>query len=419
MTKDDGRPVVDWAERPAPTSSGLRQVRLANLELVLRDLRRHGPASRAQIAARLGVTRPTLTRVAGELLELRLVREAGYEARGPGRPGTILELDGGHVFAVGAEINVDAITVIVHDLSGRERARRRRVLDARDIGPEASVRSLASLCADVVAESAGDHDGTPTVAGFVTALPGIVTLDGSLLVNAPNLGWRNVPVAVLLREALGFERAAVSIGNDANFAALAEFWRGEHAGRRHLVYVTGEVGVGGGVVADGELLLGSGGRAAELGHMVVDPSGPACSCGRHGCWEAYVGLDAFLRATGLPASGRRPEATVQQVVALLRRGDARVLRAVEELASWIGIGVANVVNLYDPELVILGGYFTHLASWILPAAHQVLEGCPIVTDRPAAELLVASKLGFRAAALGAALHAAEAVFSNPTLFGES
>ncbi|MDA8296145.1 MAG: ROK family transcriptional regulator [Actinomycetota bacterium] len=391
-------------------------VRLANLSLVLEELRRHGPASRAEIAARVGLARPTLTRLVGELLDLRLVREAGQSGGRPGRPGTMVEIDGAHVFAVGAEINVDAITLIVHDLAGTERARRRAALDARRVGPEASVRRLAALLGDAVAEAARPLERPPEIAGFATAVPGLVDVEGGLLVNAPNLKWQRVPFASLLRHALGSDDVTVSIGNDGNFGALAEYWRGGSAGARHLVAIIGEVGIGAGAVVDGQLLTGSHGRALEVGHLVVDPGGPRCGCGRSGCWEAIVGLDAFLSSLGMPASGRRPEALVKQVVALARRKDSAALAALERLGRFVGIGVANLINTFDPDVVVLGGYFTHVATWLLPALWQCVEAQVIVTDTPAEKLVVPSSLGFRAAALGAALHAAEAVFSNPTLF---
>ncbi len=394
-------------------------VRLANLSLVLQELRRHGPASRAEIAARVGLARPTLTRLVGELLDLRLVREAGQSGGRPGRPGTVVEIDGAHVFAVGAEINVDAITLIVHDLSGAERARRREALDARRAGPEASVRRLAALLGDAVAEASRPLARAPEIAGFATAVPGVVDVEEGLVVNAPNLTWQRVPFASLLREALGSHDVVVSIGNDGNFGALAEYWRGASAGARHLLAVIGEVGIGAGVVVDGQLFTGAHGRALEVGHVVIDPDGPMCGCGRRGCWEAIVGLDAFLGSLGMPASGRRPEALVKQVVALARRKDPAALVALEQLGRFVGIGVGNLINTFDPDVVVLGGYFTHVATWILPSLWRSLEAQVIVADSPVDKLVVASGFGFRAAALGAALHAAEAVFSNPTLFARA
>ncbi|HTW99930.1 MAG TPA: ROK family transcriptional regulator [Acidimicrobiales bacterium] len=402
--------------RPAAGTDHGGGVRLSNMRLVLRELRRHGPASRAEIASRVGLTRPTLTRIAAELIDLGLVREAGLQSGRPGRPGTSLELDGAHVVAVGAELNVDAITVIVHDLSGRERSRMRQSLEARRLGPELSARRLASLCLRAVAKAAARSAAPPAISGVVVAVPGIVDTDGGVLVESPNLHWKDVPLARLTSQALGIAGVAVSVGNAANLAAVAEYWRGGQAGRRNLVYVTGDVGAGGGVLVEGELLRGVRGRAAEIGHMVVDPDGPACGCGRSGCWEAFIGLDAFLASVGLPASEDRPEAVVRQVAAQARRGDAGVLAGLERLGFWVGIGAANLVNLLDTEVVILGGYFTHLAQWMLPAAYVPLARQVIVSDVPPEKLVVTSALGFRASALGAALHASEAVFSDPRLY---
>ena len=160
---------------------------------------------------------------------------------------------------------------------------------------------------------------------------------------------------------------------------------GSHAGTQNLVYVTGEVGIGGGMIVHGKPLLGSRGYGGEIGHMTLDPDGPACGCGRRGCWESYVGLNALLRASGTmpgsagapPGSADRPpgsadpppgspEDKIMSVVTAAGSGDRRILAALAELGRYLGIGAANIAKIVNPEVIILGGYFTALAEWILP-----------------------------------------------------
>lgn len=336
-----------------PRRAGIGEVRRNNLEVVLRHLAGRGRASRAEIASSTGLTRATVSRLTSELIELGLVHETGRVAGQTGRPGTGLELDGRRVLAVGAEINVDAITAVVRDLSGRERARRRHVMDAARLGPESSVHRLARLCERAVEEVAG---GDPAVrlAAVSVAIPGVVDATQSVVVDAPNLRWNDVPLAAMVQATLP-TGVPVVIDNDANFAALAEFWSGPLAGTPNLVYIVGDVGIGGGIIVGGRALAGNGGRAGEVGHMCVDPRGPRCGCGRRGCWEALVGLNAFLQLLGAESEFHRPEVRVQAVLERAKGRDPAVVRALETLGSWIGLGAANIVNVISPDIVILGG----------------------------------------------------------------
>jgi predicted NBD/HSP70 family sugar kinase len=232
-----------------------------------------------------------------------------------------------------------------------------------------------------------------------------------VVANAPNLHWHDVHVAEPLAEALGLPR--VQVGNDANLAAVAEYRVGVAAGTPNLVYITGEVGIGGGIIVGGQPLLGTRGYGGEIGHMTIDPDGPLCACGRRGCWEACIGLNALLQSVPGPPSGEvAPEAKLEPTVRQARAGDPPTLAVLEGLGARIGVGAANVANLVDPEVIILGGYFVHLAEWLLPAARRALaEG--VLAPRSRVRL-VASTLGFAAAARGGAIHGMDAVISNPT-----
>jgi len=206
----------------------------------------------------------------------------------------------------------------------------------------------------------------------------------------------------------------VTIGNDANFAALAEFWCGRHAGTDDLVYVTGDVGIGGGLIVGGRLLASANGQAGEVGHMTLDPGGPPCACGRRGCWESYVGL-AVLRDAIAPRDPTvSPAAFIGSVARLAGVDDPAALAALSSVGTWLGLGLSNLINLLGTQRVILGGYFADLSAWILPAAHASLAE-HVFISQPIEPLVATSTLGPDAAATGAALYAIDKLISNPTL----
>jgi predicted NBD/HSP70 family sugar kinase len=260
----------------------------------------------------------------------------------------------------------------------------------------------------------GRHRPGPIVAGITVAVPGLVDVAAGVVAEAPNLHWRGVAIADPLGRALRLVATPVHVGNDANLAALAEYRSGEWAGTPNLVYITGEVGIGGGIIVSGQPLLGTRGYGGEVGHMNVMPDGPLCGCGRRGCWEACIGLNALLQsARRRPRGDTPPERKIEPIVNQARAGDARTLALLEDLGRWIGLGAANLANLFDPKVIILGGYFVYLSDWILPAAQKALRNGTLARTGENLKLAT-STLGFTAAAQGGAIHAIERVMSDPT-----
>ena len=404
-----------------PSPAGHGDVRRNNLQVVLRHLSMVGPDSRAAIAARAGLTPSTVSRLVSELIELGLVREAVVDGdplpRRTGRPATRLELDGRHVLALGAEVNVDYIAVLCTDAAGRELHHTRQPFDAVAAGPQRSAEALAALCEQAIRTVVAAADAPLTVAGLTVAVPGLVDVARGVVTQAPNLHWTGFPLGDVLARQPGMGWWPVNVCNDANLGALAEYRVGSHAGVPNLVYVTGEAGIGGGVIADGQPLLGSHGHGGEIGHMKIDPAGPRCGCGRRGCWEALIGLGALLRAAGAGSSGpgpkiASPEAKVTALVRQAESGDARTLAALSDLGHWVGVGAANIVNIFDPQAIILGGYFRLIARWILPPAREAMRAGVLAPDAGNCELTT-SRLGFTAAARGGTLHVIDQVMSDP------
>ncbi len=199
------------------------------------------------------------------------------------------------------------------------------------------------------------------------AVPGLVDADGRLAV-APNLGWSDVPVGALLVEALDDPPFEIRVENEANLGAVAELVEGAGRGLRDFVYVSGEIGIGAGVVLRGELFRGASGFAGEFGHLTIDPYGPPCGCGGRGCLERLAGQDALLRLAGWDArmrcAGARPEWPGAMLADSAREGHAKTLEALSQVGHTLGIAIASLANLLDPEAVLLGGYLAPITEWL-------------------------------------------------------
>jgi predicted NBD/HSP70 family sugar kinase len=389
-------------------------IRRNNLEVVARHLSVAGRARQAAIAAETGLTGPTVARLVAELTDLGLVRAAGNaEPSGVGRPSPLLEIDGRGLLAVGCEVNVHRMTVLVCDLGGRVRARAEKAVDAGEIPPATATRRLAGLCQRTV-EQLASEDGAPSVVSVAAAVPGLVDTSTGTVLNAPNLHWRNYPLAEQLRLFLDWDGVPVAVGNDANFGVLAEFWTGANAGTRNMVYVTGDVGIGGGILIEGRLLESARGQAGEVGHMALDPTGPRCGCGRRGCWEVLIGQDALRRRLGIVLPLATAADFADHLADRAATADPALLAALAEVGRWVGIGVANLVNVLGSDTVILGGYFARIREWLMPSARQALNE-HLMLEQPVDGLLATSALGLDAAPAGAALSILDRVLANPTL----
>jgi predicted NBD/HSP70 family sugar kinase len=350
-----------------------------------------------------------------ELQNLGLVREGGTApACGAGRPGAWIELDGTGLLVVGCEVNVHRMVVRVCDLGGTLRAHVVRHVNASSMSAATATRRLGRLCRQMIDQATSTLTQHASIVSVVAAVPGIVNDSTHMVIAAPNLRWRNFPFAAALGEALDLSGVPVTVGNDANFAALAEFWSGLHPGIDDLVYVTGDVGIGGGLIVGGRLLASANGQAGEVGHMTLDPAGPECACGRHGCWESYVGLGALRASAGQRHGTLSPPAFVTSVAQLAAAQDPATLTALSSVGTWLGFGLSNLINLLGTQRVILGGYFAELSAWILPAAYASLSE-HVFINQPMDSLVATSTLGSGAAATGAALYAIDRLMSNPTL----
>ncbi|GAB3253784.1 ROK family protein [Nocardioides dilutus] len=402
---------IDAGVQP-PTADQL-MVRRTNLGRVLRRLRDHGPRSRATLAAELGLTRTAVSTLVADLADRGLVRTGNRERGAVGRPGTTVELDGHGVGGIGAEVNVNHVSTLALDLGGGVVSEHKLGLDAHALSAEQVVDRLAELVRQTLADLT--RRGIAP-AGLTVGVAGLVDRDRDVLTHGPNLGWRDVPVGDLLRERLGMDYP-IAVENESNLAAIAEATPGD-PGRQDILVIFGEVGVGGGIVADGRLLRGRQGYAGEFGHMIVEPQGRRCGCGRVGCWETVSGLRAVLDLAADPDDPvRDPALGIDDRLAELNRraalGDTRTLAALEQVGGWVGVGAAMLANALNPAAIVLSGYFAAVGEHMRPAIEARLQAGVLAPDAGGTRVEL-SRLGFTAAVRGGAQLALETVFADPT-----
>ncbi|KAB2971453.1 ROK family transcriptional regulator [Streptomyces sp. SS1-1] len=376
------------------TQQGMRR---RNLARVMHTVSADGPLSRAAVASRIGLTRAAVSTLVDELIRSGLLEELGPERPGRvGRPGSALAVSAHGPAGIGAEIGVDHLAVCAVDLRGEVRARAVRHATNRGRAAEPVLAELGELVDQVVAEAGGEGLWP---AGLAVAVPGLVARDARTVVRAPNLDWRDSDVGELLATDL-----PLTVGNEANFGALAELWLGDGTPQDFL-HVSAEIGIGAAVVVDGALLHGTRGFAGELGHMPVQPEGPACPCGGRGCLEQYAGEEAVLRAAGLEPGEDRVGLLAERAA----DGDEDVRGALREAGTALGIALTGAVNLLDPRTVVLGGALAGLAPWLLPSLESELDRR---TAGPACPVSV-SRLGSEGPLLGAAHAVVRAVLDDP------
>ena len=402
---------------PAPAGlANQRAVRRHNLGVVLRHLSEHGPRSRATIALETGLNKTTVSSLVTELIGFDLVVERGLEQRGTvGRPGQVVELSGDGVVALGLEVNVDYLAVRALDLTGTERYRSLDVRDNRNV-PVAKVLDRLAEHAGAALDAVRSEGLRPV--GATVALPGIVDAANGTLLRAPNLDWTDVAVVDELRERLSGPSFLLAADNEANLAALAELWEGTARGFSDVLYVSGEIGVGGGIIIGGELFRGHQGFGGEFGHMTVDPGGRPCACGSRGCLETVVGLEALLESAGLDPSRAATTTGSGEPVSTLagraRAGDEQALATLRESGRWLGIAIASAANLLNFQAVVLGGFFGQLSTWLAAPIARELEVHVLASDWAVPRVLP-STLGPEAAVRGAAAQSLRRVLADPAM----
>ena len=392
----------------------LRQI---NLSTVLTHLRQNAPISRAALAEITGLNRATITRLIRELIEHGFVRETGFQSVRAGRPSILLQLDPEAGCIIGAEIEVKFGSVILTDLAAHVLWREEVDFGDND-EPEAVLNSISQLIRQACSKAA---EKNRHVLGLGISLPGLVDVSSGVLLFAPNMRWSDVPVKQWLENEFDIP---IYVDNKANMAALAESYFGSARDSGYVLYINITAGVGAGIVLNQRIMPGVSGLAGEVGHMAINPDGPECNCGSRGCWETYVSaLAVFRRVRECILNGEESQLaevvrdgferiTMPLMVEAARQGDRVALDSFEETGYYLGVGLANLINTFNPQKVVLGGYVTQAYEFLLPVIQKTVQERALRWPREAADIVVATYLN-DASLMGAVATVYGQILSNP------
>jgi predicted NBD/HSP70 family sugar kinase len=384
-------------------------VRRANLSAIVRELHLHGPLSRSELVARTGLTRTAIRGLIAELVAADLAAEGRGAPLGTrGRPSVLVRLNPDRAIVLALEIAVDSLAVALVGAGGVVIQLERVDLPHGHTSVEEIIADITDL-AEMVLARLRVRD---SIIGVGVSVVAIVRRTDGLVSMAPNLGWRDVPLGQRLEETLAIA-GPVALANEADLGALAELRRGAAIGEDDVLFISSEVGVGGGLIVGGRPLGGAAGYGGEVGHIPVNPNGSPCRCGSIGCWETEVGERALLERAGHSPSGGRGE--VEAVLLEAERGSSTALMALDSVGRWLGFGLAGLVNVFNPRLVVLGGLFGRIHPFVIETVEQELDRRALPGARALVSIVPAT-LGIDAALLGAAELAFEPLLADPAAF---
>jgi glucokinase-like ROK family protein len=353
-------------------------IRKVNTSLVLNALRLHAPISRAELAAITKLNRSTISNIVNGLIEDGLVLELDAMESKIGRPGIALALrpEGGAV--VGVEIGVGFISIILTDFVAHILWR-----ESSEFSPEKPQIEIISETEKLIDQAISfAEEKHLRLLGMGLGVPGLVNVQKGELLFAPNLGWRDVPLRLMWSQRFNLP---LYVENEANLGALGEYYFGVGRDIDNFIYLSSGVGLGGGVIINGKLFKGGRGFAGEIGHIQRDPQGELCGCGRQGCWETQVGPRAVLQRVkrsieaypGNPlakyVNGDLKNLTFHQVVDCALQGDQLCRSALEEVGKDLGTGIADLANIFNPQMVVIGGVFSYAREIILPVLENTIS----------------------------------------------
>ncbi len=379
-------------------------MRELNERIVLGLLRQKGPISRAELARRSNLSRSTVSSIIATLLASDVVHETGIGDSHGGRRPIMIEFNYQSAFVIGIELGNTTLTVLLTDLAATILRRVRVPFDITN-GPEACIAQVIAQVNLVLKEA---HVSRAKIVGVGVGVPGPLAYATGRPVAPPVMpGWHDVPLRKLLEDALGLR---VFVENDANLGALAEHRWGAAQGWENVAYLyLGSVGIGCGLILDGRLYRGDIGSAGEIGHLMIEEDGPACRCGAYGCLEAIAGIPAILKraqAIGLPCQ------QIDDVMRLAGQGNRQAVALLESTGEYLGIAIANILNMINPACVVIGGALSEAGELLLKPLRRTLRrrGLAIAVAHVA---IVSGALGYEVVAIGAVSIVVQHAFSVP------
>jgi predicted NBD/HSP70 family sugar kinase len=402
----------------------LNLMKKINKSIVLELLRKASPLSRAEVAKTTGLTKATVSTLVAELMEENLLYEIGTGESSGGRKPVLLVFRQDAGYAIGVDLGVRDIHAVLTDLKGTIVHETRSSLRGMDT-PEQVLGRLKDCLRRLMNKAPASPYG---VVGIGVGVPGITDDKGTVLF-APNLGWRNVPLQSRLEAEF---KVPVIIDNEANAGAVGEKEFGIGRDVSNLIYISVGIGIGSGIILKDELYRGASGYSGEMGHFTVHADGRPCRCGNVGCWELYASEQAILAEaeallspdaaddgsgaeTAAEADDSATEvprqAELEALASLADSGNEAAQELFRRTGRYLGVGVVNIINTFNPELIIIGNRFTLAERWLAPSVREVIQERALPYHRERLRLEFAG-LGLRSSVAGAASFAVSGFFAD-------
>ena len=394
-------------------------VRKINLSLVLRHIYDEAPVSRAKIANVTGLNKSTVSSLVDDLLKRGLIRENGMNSVGTGRPATLLEINPRAGFIIGVQFGVDFVAVALTDFIGQ--VQWQRTIDTDPNEAQANIIAQTLPLVDEAINACKDQQGK--LLGIGLSVPGIVDIERGVLIFAPNLQWRNIPLRKMFSEYTGLK---TYVENDANAAAIAEHLFGVARKIKDFIFVFAGVGIGGGLFLNGNLYRGKKGYAGEIGHSPIITNLPltTCHCGNLGCWETFANQASILQRVQTKLDENRSKIIPELIaeynaplsISIIKQAananDESAILSIAQAGAAMGQGLAGLINIFNPDRIILGGPLSSVGEYVLPSIEESMSRYSLNEFGSLVKVLLSS-FGTDASLIGGIAIVVGDVLSNP------
>jgi glucokinase-like ROK family protein len=331
-------------------------VKKNNKALVLQLIIEKDPISRADIAQVSGLHKATVSSLVNELLEEELIFESGPGVSSGGRRPVILHFNKIAGYAIGIDIGVNYVLCVLTDLKGNILIKKNESVNRTPY--PAIMSKIQNMISSIIDEMPNSRYG---IVGIGVGVPGIVNKQGTILL-APNLGWTNIQLKKDLEDLF---QVPVIIENEANAGAFGEQQFGASQEFENIIYISAGIGIGVGIILNTELYQGKNGFSGEMGHMIIELNGKPCSCGSRGCWEAYASENALLELGNTDS--------LESLIELAEHRDKVALELFGEIGTYLGYGINNIINTFNPDQVVLGNRLALAKQWIEQPIRETIE----------------------------------------------
>jgi N-acetylglucosamine repressor len=353
-----------------------------NRQIALTLIRAHQPVSRADLSRLMETNRANVTFIVNELLEEKMVREGDQGSeKVRGRKPTFLYVNANKSYAVAVDVRASRTFLMFTDSIGKQ------ISDIISFPTEPDPRKFVRKLSENIKKNVPDGIENSSCEGIGIVIPGMVNRKTGVVLNAPTLGWRDINLLTPLQNE--FAEVEIHLENSGKACALSQIWmkRSDFPLTNDIVFVSVSDGVGVGVIINGELMRGKHNTAGEFAHIPLNIDGPSCFCGANGCWEAYISnLATLSRYFGRSLTKKEPQTvenatfTIEDLISRARGGDAKAVTALHSTARYLGLGLASVINVIDPNCVYIGGEITEAWDLIEPQVREAIKERTLTKD---------------------------------------